>query len=195
MPWHTWIRKPRPEPFFDKHVAVAHAARLDFHAHLPSARLRNNTLDQFPISTGLAYLRCLHFRRHKCSYVLRMSHRHRGRGDRAGRIGKKGAVYATCFRDSRDVWDVSRSWASADRWVAVVLTGSKRGVCHVSVNTPIMTSSHRPALKAARRCIRPLTVVSVQNDPGALKRRLITRRTALSTWPEPMESLRASRVT
>src|SRR6266571_4007925 len=40
-----------------------------------------------------------------------------------------------------------------------------------------MTSSHRPALKAARRCIRPLTVVSLQNDPGALKRRLTTRRT------------------
>src|SRR2546428_8155673 len=119
-------------------------------------------------------------------------HRFHARTCGKGRIGKKGAVYATCFRDSRDVWGVSRSWASADRWVAVVLTGSKRGVCQVSVITPIMTLSHRPALKAARRCIRPLTVVSVQNDPGALKRRLITRRTALSTWPEPMESLRAS---
>src|SRR6266700_2778171 len=57
-----------------------------------------------------------------------------------------------------------------------------------------MTSSHRPALKAARRCIRPLTMGSIQNDPGALKRRLTTRRTALSTWPEPMGSWRASRV-
>ena len=45
-----------------------------------------------------------------------------------GRIGKKGVVYATCFRDSRDVWSVSRSWASADRWVAVVLTNAKLGV-------------------------------------------------------------------
>src|SRR4030095_11331876 len=58
-----------------------------------------------------------------------------------------------------------------------------------------MISSHRPALKAPRRCIRPLTVVSIQNDPGALKRRLTTRRTALSTWPEPMGSLRLSSVT
>src|SRR5438132_8604939 len=58
-----------------------------------------------------------------------------------------------------------------------------------------MISSHRPALKAARRCIRPLTVVSLQNDPGALKRRLTTRRTVLSTWPEPIGSLSLSSVT
>jgi hypothetical protein len=51
MTRHTWIRKPRPETFFYKHVAVANAARFDFHAHLPSARLRNHTLDQFPLST------------------------------------------------------------------------------------------------------------------------------------------------
>src|SRR5712691_12044332 len=98
-----------------------------------------------------------------------------------GRIGKKGATYAACFRDLMNDWGVSRFWASADRCVAALLTGAKLGVWHVPVKTPIMTSSHRPALKAARRCIRPLTVLSVQNDPGALKRRLITRRTALST--------------
>jgi hypothetical protein len=72
--------------------------------------------------------------------------------------------------------------------VAVFLTGAKLGIWHEPVNTPITTSSHRPALKAARRCLRPLTVVSVHKDPGALKRRLITRRTARSTWPEPMGS-------
>src|SRR5437764_2510675 len=83
MTWHTWILQPRPETFFDKHVAVANAARLDFHAHLPSARLRNNTLDQFPISARFTYLRRLHFCRHTCSYSLRLSHQHRGRGDRA----------------------------------------------------------------------------------------------------------------
>src|SRR6266508_1035024 len=60
MTWHTWIRKPRPETFFDKHVAVANAARVYFHAHLPSARLRNHTLDQFPLSTRLTDLRRLH---------------------------------------------------------------------------------------------------------------------------------------
>jgi hypothetical protein len=45
-----------------------------------------------------------------------------------GCIGKKGATYAAFFRGFTNVWSVSRSWAAADRWVAVVLTGSKRGV-------------------------------------------------------------------
>ena len=33
-------------------------------------------------------------------------------GSSMGRIGKKGAVDAACCRDSRDVWGMSRSWAS-----------------------------------------------------------------------------------
>ena len=45
-----------------------------------------------------------------------------------GCIGKKGATYATFFWGFTNVWGVSRSWASADRWVAVMLTGSKPGV-------------------------------------------------------------------
>jgi hypothetical protein len=45
MPWHAGILQPRPETVLDKHVAVANAARLDLHAHVPSVRLRNNTLD------------------------------------------------------------------------------------------------------------------------------------------------------
>src|SRR5206468_6839846 len=105
-----------------------------------------------------------------------------------GCIGKKGATYAACFRDLMNDWAVSCCWAAADRCVAALLTGAKLSVWNVPVNTPIMTSSHRPALKAARRCISPLTVVSVQTDPGASKRRLITRRTTLPTWPEPMWS-------
>jgi hypothetical protein len=60
MTWHPRIRQPRPETFFDKQVAVAHAARLDFHSHVPSARLRNHPLDHFPISTWFTDLRCLH---------------------------------------------------------------------------------------------------------------------------------------
>src|SRR5262245_28231250 len=112
-----------------------------------------------------------------------------------GCIGKKGAPYAASFRGVTNVWDVSRSWTAADRCDTALSTDSKLGTWNVPVMTPIIISSHRPALKAARRCIRPLTVASVQNDPGALKRRLITRRTALSTWPEPMGSLRASSVT
>ena len=67
MPWHTWILQPRPETFFDKHVTVANATRLDFHAHLPSARLRKNTLDQFPLSARFTDLRRLHCCRHTCS--------------------------------------------------------------------------------------------------------------------------------
>src|SRR5712691_11062174 len=35
-----------------------------------------------------------------------------------GRIGKKGATYAACFRDLMNDWGVSRFWASADRCVA-----------------------------------------------------------------------------
>jgi hypothetical protein len=69
MTWHTRILKPRPETFFDKHVAVANAARFYFHAHVPGVRLRNNTLDQFPLSTRFTYLRRLHFCRHTCSYA------------------------------------------------------------------------------------------------------------------------------
>src|SRR6266581_564220 len=45
-----------------------------------------------------------------------------------GCIGKKGATYATFFWGFTNVWCVSRAWASADRWVAVMLTGSKPGV-------------------------------------------------------------------
>ena len=60
MPWHPRILQPRPETFFDKHIAVAHAARLDFHAHVPSVGLRDIALDHFPVSMGCAYLRCLH---------------------------------------------------------------------------------------------------------------------------------------
>src|SRR6266511_1278795 len=78
----------------------------------------------------------------------------------SGALVKRGQSTLPAFGTLGTFGGVSRSWASADRWVAVVLTGSKRGVCHVSVITPIMTSSHRPALKAARRCIRPLTVVA-----------------------------------
>ncbi len=49
-------------------------------------------------------------------------------GTQNGCIGKKGATYAAFFRGFTNVWGVSRSWASADRGVAVVLTGSKPGV-------------------------------------------------------------------
>jgi hypothetical protein len=67
MPWHAGILQPRPETVLDKYVAVANAARLDFHAHVPGARLRNTMLDQFPLSTRLTYLRRLHCCRHTCS--------------------------------------------------------------------------------------------------------------------------------
>jgi hypothetical protein len=68
MPGHTGLLQARPEPVFDQHVAVANATRFDFHAHVPSARLRNNPLDHFPFSTRFPYLRRLHCCRHTCSY-------------------------------------------------------------------------------------------------------------------------------
>ena len=43
------------------------------------------------------------------------------------------------------------------------------------VSTRAIISCHRPALKQARRCINPATVVSFQS-PGALKRKLMMRR-------------------
>jgi hypothetical protein len=72
MTWHPWILKPGPETLFNEHITMANAACFYFHANLPGAGLRNIAFYQFPISTGLAYLRRLHFRRHECSYSLRM---------------------------------------------------------------------------------------------------------------------------
>jgi hypothetical protein len=65
MTRHTGILKPGPETLFDDHIAVANAARLHFHANLPSTRLRDSAFHQFPISTGFADLRRLHFHPHK----------------------------------------------------------------------------------------------------------------------------------
>ena len=67
MPWHAGILHPRPETVLDKYVAVANAARLDFHAYVPGAGLRDLALDHFPVSPGLADLRRLHCCRHDCS--------------------------------------------------------------------------------------------------------------------------------
>jgi hypothetical protein len=67
MPGHTGILQARPETVFDKHVAMANAARLDFHAYVPGAGLRDFALDHFPVSPGLADLRRLHCCRHDCS--------------------------------------------------------------------------------------------------------------------------------
>jgi hypothetical protein len=72
MTWHTWILKPGPETLLNEHITMANAACFYFHAHLPGAGLRNIAFYQFPISTGLAYLRRFHFRSHECSYSLRM---------------------------------------------------------------------------------------------------------------------------
>jgi hypothetical protein len=65
---HTRILKPWPQTFFDQRIAMANAARFNFHSHLASAWLRDLALYQFPIATGFAYLRCFHFHTHKCSF-------------------------------------------------------------------------------------------------------------------------------
>ena len=93
-----------------------------------------------------------------------------------------------------NVWGVSRSWAAADRCAAALPPGAKLGVWHGPVTTPRMPSSPRPALQAARRGLRPLTVVALHNAPGALPRRWTTRRPARALWPEPMGRLRAASV-
>src|SRR5262249_38173939 len=65
MSGHTWILKSRPDSVFDKHVAMTNPARLDFHAHLPGAGLRNVAFYQFPIPICSAYLCCFHARSFK----------------------------------------------------------------------------------------------------------------------------------
>src|SRR5207244_2344055 len=72
-----------PQTFFDKHIAVANAACLDFHANPPAARLRDVAFHQFKISTGFANLRRVHLRAHKINLRLSfapswLSHFHRG---------------------------------------------------------------------------------------------------------------------
>ena len=52
-----------------------------------------------------------------------------------GCIGKKGAPYAAFFRGFTNVWGVSRPWATADRGVAALPTGSNLGVWHVPVGS------------------------------------------------------------
>ena len=41
MSRHPGILKPGPAAFLDENIAMANAARLHFHANLPSARLRD----------------------------------------------------------------------------------------------------------------------------------------------------------
>src|SRR4029077_2929573 len=69
MTRHTGILKPGPETLLDDEIAVANAARLHFHANLLSGRLRDVAFHQFPISAGLADLRCLHLHVHKILLV------------------------------------------------------------------------------------------------------------------------------
>src|SRR6266852_8141702 len=64
------ILKPRPETFFDQRIAVANTACLNLHTYFASTRFRDIALYQLPIPAGLTYLRCVHFRIHKCSSGL-----------------------------------------------------------------------------------------------------------------------------
>src|SRR5258708_1379005 len=75
MTWHTGILKPGPQTFFNQSIAVANAARLNSHSHLPSVRLSDLALYQFPVATWFGYLRRFHFRTHKCSFLLLTSFR------------------------------------------------------------------------------------------------------------------------
>jgi hypothetical protein len=70
MTRHTGILKPGPKTLLDDEIAVANAARLHFHADLSRAWLRDVAFHQFPISTGFADLRRLHFRIHKIPLFL-----------------------------------------------------------------------------------------------------------------------------
>ena len=59
---HARILNAGPVSLFHQRIAVADAAGLNFNAHLPAAGLRNGTLDDFKISTGLADLDGFHGR-------------------------------------------------------------------------------------------------------------------------------------
>src|SRR6266567_3970539 len=54
------ILQARPEPILDQDIAMADPAGLDFDAYLPAAGLRDRTLDQLELPTGLAHLHRLH---------------------------------------------------------------------------------------------------------------------------------------
>jgi hypothetical protein len=53
MTRHAGILKPGPQAFFDKRIAMANAASLNFHAHLPSFRLNDIALYQLQSPLGL----------------------------------------------------------------------------------------------------------------------------------------------
>jgi hypothetical protein len=68
MTRHTGILKAGPQTLFHQSIAVANAARINFHSHLPGVRVSDIALYQLPVSTWFAYLRCFHFHTHKCSF-------------------------------------------------------------------------------------------------------------------------------
>src|SRR5262245_47153319 len=59
MTRHPRILEPRPHPFFYEHVAVANAARFDFHSNLSGAWLWIGAFHQFQIAARFADLRRL----------------------------------------------------------------------------------------------------------------------------------------
>jgi hypothetical protein len=61
VPRDAWIFNSRPMPFFYQYIAVADAAGLDLNTHLPTARLRDRTLNHLKISSRAAYLDSFHF--------------------------------------------------------------------------------------------------------------------------------------
>jgi hypothetical protein len=56
MTRHTRITKPGPQTLFDGHIAVANAARLHFHANLPSIRLRDVAFHQLLICAAFIFI-------------------------------------------------------------------------------------------------------------------------------------------
>jgi hypothetical protein len=61
VPRDAWILNSGPMPFFYQHIAVADTASLDLNTHLPTAWLRDRTLNQLKISSRSAYLDSFHF--------------------------------------------------------------------------------------------------------------------------------------
>jgi hypothetical protein len=58
--WDTRVLNGRQKSFFDEHITVANAARLDLDAHLTTIGLRNGTFNKFEVSTRFANLNGFH---------------------------------------------------------------------------------------------------------------------------------------
>jgi hypothetical protein len=60
MPGHSRVLQTREESFFSQYVAMTDSTGLNLYPHLCAPRFRHRPLDNFEVSTWLAYLHHFH---------------------------------------------------------------------------------------------------------------------------------------